>query len=129
MKGDGQTLAIAGGALVGILGLAAAIALLAWPELGVSVAERDRAPALKECMTTCTTWHLVGSLYHRGFCTACEDLPKCVGAKDKPPPACIDALRACYHREGCIANMRVACDKRCVSFIDNLTRGSSGARW
>ena len=129
MKRSWQPVAAVIGALVGVLAIILAVALLVWPELSQMSAPQQPAAAMKECMTTCTTWHLVGSLYHRGLCRPCEDLPECAGTRDAPSHSCMDALRACYHAKECVGAMLIACDKRCSGFIDNLQRGSSGARW
>ena len=102
--------------------VAAAVAgFLRWKTLP----EPQDAPpaALHECMTTCVAWHLVGSLYHRGFCRPCEKLDVCAGQpKEAPSPRCMDGLRACYHAEKCMASVRVACDKRCTAFVEQAGR-------
>ncbi len=84
--------------------------------------DRGAPAAMRECMTTCRTWHMVGSLYRRGFCTPCEDLEVCAGPRETPTPACVDALRTCYHGNDCMGAVRVACDTRCSRFIDQLSK-------
>lgn len=127
-----------GAAFVAIVAIVALVAVFAWPDLwagavsfatstAVDDTDDGRAPpAMKECMQTCTQWHLVGSLYHRGFCADCESLTPCAGQKEQPTDACMDALRSCYHQHKCVAATRVACDKRCATFLDSLGRGHLG---
>ena len=114
--------AVAGGIAL-VIAAVAVITWVAWPQLLEYADDRGPSPAMKECMSTCMTWQLVGSLYHRGICRDCEDLDVCKGQKQQPTPMCMDVLTACYHRNKCIAAARVACDKRCAGFIANYGPG------
>ncbi|GEM_PF-3459919 len=119
-----QTRLLATQLVVGLL-LVLVVASVAGFLLWKTLPEPDVAPpaALHECMTTCVAWHLVGSLYHRGFCLPCEKLDVCAGQpREKPSPRCVDGLRSCYHAEKCMASVRVACDKRCTAFVQQAGR-------
>ena len=107
-------------AVVAVVG----VGLWMWPTVAGVAPDDGPSPAMNECMGTCMAWRLVGSLYRRGFCVGCEGLAACEGQKEAPTTGCLDALKACYAEQGCVAASRVDCDERCSVFVASMRPGA-----